>query len=460
MSAAKLSHGITPLTGSNGASLSQEETRLTSLGRRDQASIWHPFTRMGQWCDPDFLPLVIERGEGCYLWDTAGKKYIDGNSTIWTCVHGHGHPGLISAMHEQLNKIAHVSFLGFTHPSAIKLAEKLLEISGTDGGRVFYSDNGSTAIEAALRIALEIRIFEGQPQRNLFLNFSDSYHGDTLGAVSAGSLDHFHENICHLGYQKKTLKNAEELLQLDAETASKVTAVIIEPLVRGAGGMKFWPAGMLREVRTWCQERDIFLIVDEVMTGFGRTGEMFAFQNENIQPDFIALGKGLTGGLSPLAATITANGIMERYRGELAEDRPLLYGHTYTGHPLGCAAALANIELFSEENTLSRVRESALILADTLKQAETCRGVASTRSLGMISAIEVNLAPHGGAQPAGYFATDGKRVCQRAQEMGLLTRAIGNAVVLMLPLCADAELIRTSVRIIAEAAASLAVGDD
>ncbi|RYD34284.1 MAG: aminotransferase class III-fold pyridoxal phosphate-dependent enzyme, partial [Verrucomicrobiaceae bacterium] len=317
----------------------REETRQWI--EKDQAHCWHPFTRQAEWCARGHEPLVIVRGEGSWLWDSEGRKYLDGNSSIWTNIHGHAHPAINAAIQEQLGKIAHSSFLGFTHPLAAELASRLCAFFPEDTlERVFYSDDGSTAVECALKMAVQYRLQTGAPERNRFVAFSNGYHGDTLGAASLGGVGRFFERFKGAGYPVQHVSTLEELRALGPEG---ITGVVIEPLIQGVNEMRPWPSGMLTELRRWCDETGTHLILDEVMTGFGRTGKMFACQHEDVIPDFLCLAKGLTGGYLPMAATLTTGKIYDAFLG--TPEKAFYYGHSYTANPLGCAAALASLEL-------------------------------------------------------------------------------------------------------------------
>ena len=406
----------------------------------DQTHLWHPFTPMAEWCAPDYQPLVLERGEGVWLYDTEGRRYFDGNSSIWTNLHGHRHPVLTAAIREQLDRVAHVSFLGATHEPAIRLAAELVRLfpSGTLT-RVFFSDDGSTAVECALRQAWQYWEWMGQPQRRTVAAFAHAYHGDTLGAASLGGIPAFSGTAARLGLPVLRLHDVDELEALSAADTEELSAIIIEPLIQGAAGLRLWPTGMLRTLRDWCDRHGVLLIFDEVMTGFGRTGKMFAGEHEAVTPDFLCLAKGLTGGYSPLAATLTTARIFEAFLGAPEERRTFFYGHSYSGHPLGCAAALASLSIFRDEDVLGRLGPKMAALSqglDCLRQ-KYARHVFGVRQCGFVAGLEVGCE---------IMASDtsrrwGAAVCTAARSFGLLTRPIGNTVVLMPPLCtSDAEL--------------------
>ena len=409
----------------------QEDTRRWTEG--DHTHCWHPFTRQAEWCARGNEPLVLVRGEGAWLWDSEGRRYLDGNSSIWTNIHGHAHSAINFAISEQLGKVAHTSFLGFTHPLAATLAGRLCGFF-PDGSldRVFFSDDGSTAIECALKMAVQYRQQTGEPSRNGFIAFANGYHGDTLGAASLGGVGRFFERFKGLGFPVQHVGGLAELCELPT---NDIAGVVIEPLIQGVNEMRPWPAGMLAELRQWCDDTGVHLILDEVMTGFGRTGTMFACQQEDVIPDFLCLAKGLTGGYLPLAATLTTGKIYNAFLG--GADRAFYYGHSYTANPLGCAAALANLDLFESEKTLTHLPEKIARLAcglATLKSRHSL--IHEVRQCGFIAGIELRRPDGEKFPPSERF---GEAVCIAARDHGLLTRAILDTVVLMLPLCASLQ---------------------
>ena len=394
----------------------------------DQAHCWHPFTRQAEWCARGHEPLVIACGRGVWLWDSEGRRYLDGNSSIWTNIHGHAHPSINAAIHEQLQKVAHSSFLGFTHPLAGELAQRLCQFFPAHTlERVFFSDDGSTAIECALKMAVQYRQQTQEPERNRFIAFANGYHGDTLGAASLGGVGRFFERFRGAGFPVQHVASLDELRALPTE---KIAAVVIEPLIQGVNEMRVWPPGMLAELRTWCDTRGVHLILDEVMTGFGRTGTMFACQQENVIPDFLCLAKGLTGGYMPLAATLTHGKIYDAFLG--GADRAFYYGHSYTANPLACAAALANLKLFTSEATLAHLPEKIRHFHTSLATLKSQHPwIYEIRHCGLIAGIELR-RPDGGKFPiAERF---GEAICLAARAHGLLTRPILDTVVLMPPL--------------------------
>lgn len=395
----------------------------------DKAHCWHPFTPQQAWTEGE--PLVLVRGEGAWLWDSEGRRYLDGNSSIWTNIHGHRHPRIDAAIAGQLGEIAHSSYLGFANPRAGELAERLCAFfpPGTLE-RVFFSDDGSTAIECAMKMAIQYRQQTGEPERAGFIAFDQAYHGDTLGAASLGGVARFHDRFRKHGLPVRFVAGLEDLRALPDEVVAATAAVVIEPLIQGVNEMRPWPAGMLRELRAWCDARGVHLILDEVMTGFGRTGTMFACQREDVVPDFLCLAKGLTGGYLPLAATLTTGAVYDAFLGD--PEKAFYYGHSYTANPLGCAAALASLEIFEHEGTLDALQPKIALLAELLAGLQAADPkIREVRQCGFVAGIE--------------FDRDAAAICLAARDHGLLTRPIRNTVVLMLPLCATEAELRAAV---------------
>ncbi len=404
-----------------------------STAALDKAHCWHPFTQHLTWNAPEHEPLALVAGEGAVLRDSAGREYIDGNSSIWTNLHGHRHPKIDAAIRAQLDRVAHTSFLGFTHPPGAQLASELVALWPRETlTRVFFSDNGSTAIEVALKMALQFWQLTGQPGRRTFIAFRDAYHGDTLGAASLGGIRLFQGTFEH-GLAVKTVSTTAELAEVDSRT---VAGVIIEPLMQGAAGMRLWQRGMLAELRHWCDTHGTFLLLDEVMTGFGRTGTMFACEQESVVPDFVALAKGLTGGYLPLAATLTTERVFEVFLG--GAERTLYYGHSYTANQLGCAAALANLAIFREERVLEMLAGKIARLRELLAEFGTQRHVGEIRQCGFMAGIDLRRE---GGEPFAAQELIGAKVCLAARRHGLLTRPIRDTIVFMPPYCiTDAQL--------------------
>lgn len=409
------------------------DMRTSELQAADQQHLWHPFTQMRDWCAPGSDPLVLSGGRGSVLIDSDGREYLDGNSSIWTNIHGHSHPKIIAAIRAQAGKLAHSSFLGTTNEPAIRLAEKLVALFPRETlTRVFYSDDGSTAIEVALKMAVQFHQLTGHPERCRFAAFDHAYHGDTAGAASLGGIAAFQGRFAPLSFPVTHVADVASLDGLDAATKASLAGVVIEPMIQGAGGMRTWPPGLLRDLRAWCDREGVFLLLDEVMTGFGRTGKMFACEHEGVVPDFIALAKGLSGGTMPLAATLTTEKVFRAFLGDYAEMKTLFYGHSYCGNPLGCAAALANLEVFEEERTLEQLQPKIARLAELLPGLATEPNVSGIRQCGFIAGIDIARSD---GTPFPWQEQTGAKICMAARRHGLLTRPIRDTLVLMPPLC-------------------------
>jgi adenosylmethionine---8-amino-7-oxononanoate aminotransferase len=423
-----------------------EIVNTDSLVALDKAFVWHPFTQMRSWTAEGHEPLLLVSGKGAWLQDGCGRRYLDGNSSIWTNIHGHRHPAIDAALKSQLDRVAHTSFLGFTNPLAAELAARLVALlPGSPLKKVFYSDDGSTGIEVAIKMAIQFFLQNGQSERIQFVSFENAYHGDTLGASSLGGIGMFHDRFRSHQFPVIRLKGIEDL---DTVDGANVAAVVIEPLIQGSSGMRLWPQGMLRELRKWCDEHGAFLIFDEVMTGFGRTGKMFACMYEGVFPDFLVMAKGLTGGYLPLGATLTTQPVFEGFLGTYSELRTFFYGHSYTGNALGCAAALANLQIFEEEQTLEALEPKIVHLRARLNALRASQFVREIRQCGFIAGIEL-----GGAnrEALDWRAETGAKVCVAARKYGLLTRPIRDVIVLMLPLCVSTEEIDLAVEAIGKA---------
>lgn len=395
----------------------------TELIEADKRFVWHPFMDMREWCAPEHEPIVLVEGHGALLRDSAGREYIDGNSSIWTNIHGHNHPHINAAIRRQLDRVAHTSFLGFTNPAAIELAQAIVALfPNTSLNKVFFSDDGSTGVEVALRVADQYWRLQ-RSSRCEFIAFRSAYHGDTAGAASLGAASLFQTASTHWKFPAIQVADVAALEALKREEIAKIAAVVIEPLIQGAAGMRVWPAGTLRAVRDWCDRTETLLIVDEVTTGFGRTGRMFACEHEGVVPDMVVLGKGLTGGYLPLVITVISEQLFSSFDGSVTEGKALAYGHSYTGNALGCAAAKASLEIFEKERVLEALQPKIARLTSSLDAISELPGVGETRQCGFIAGIEM-------VEPGTAAA-----VCKEARDHGLLTRPIWNVVVLMPPLC-------------------------
>ncbi len=438
-----------------------------SLAALDQRYIWHPFTQMRDWLKQN--PTVIVSGNGPYLKDAEGKRYLDANSSIWTNLHGHRHPQITQTISKQLKKIAHSSALGLANEPASLLAKKLIQLAPKSLKKVFYSDDGSTALEVALKMA-----FQFWKHRNInrhkFLTLENAYHGDTIGAMSLGGIDAFHgayqpllfrtekvmapycyrcpynrakpERADARAYRKcnwECISLVEQKLisPMKKSTQTPFAAAVIEPLIQGAAGMIAHPVSYLKKFTTLCRQHDVPLIVDEVMTGFGRTGTLFACQQEKVLPDFLCLAKGLTGGYLPLAATLTSQRIFDGFLGDYAQKKTFFHGHSYTANQLGSAAALANLEIFEREKTLRKTAALSNEFGKMLERFWKLPLVGDVRHVGLIAGIElVKDWQTRVAYP--WKARLGVRVCNEAKKLGVLTRPIGNVLVIVPPYCTTA----------------------
>jgi adenosylmethionine---8-amino-7-oxononanoate aminotransferase len=411
----------------------------------DRDHLWHPFTQQKGWVEEE--PLMIERAEGAQLIDSEGRRYIDGVSSLWCNVHGHRHAGIDAAVAAQLERVAHSTMLGLSHPGAAELAGRLVELAPPGLSRVFYSESGSTATEIALKMAFQYQRQRGgqHARRTAFAHLRDAYHGDTIGSVSVGGIDLFYDAYRPLLFKAHAAEpgDAEDLERVLATHEEELAALIVEPLVQGAAGMLVHPPGYLRAARELCDRYGVLLICDEVATGFGRTGTMFACEQEDVSPDLLCLAKGLTGGYLPLAATLASERIYEGFLGEHEEYRTFFHGHTYTGNPLACAAALASIEAFERERTLERLAPKIELLGELLGRVEAMPAVSEVRRRGTMTGID--LGEHDPALRLGH------RVTLQARERGAIVRPLGDVVILMPPLSISEAELRRLVEITAAA---------
>jgi adenosylmethionine-8-amino-7-oxononanoate aminotransferase len=406
---------------------------MSQTGELDQRHLWHPFTQQRGWTSEE--PLVIAAAEGTDLIDERGERFIDGTSSLWCNLHGHRHPRIDGAVRDQLDRVAHSTMLGLTHEPGVELARRLVSLAPPGLERVFYSDSGSTAVEIALKMAYQYWHQRGgqHVRRTSFVNLTEAYHGDTIGAVSVGGIDLFHgvyEPLLFGGHQVDP-GDVEALAAILDFHGEEVAAVIVEPLVQGAAGIRIQPPGFLRAVRELCDYHDVLLICDEVATGFGRTGTMFACEQERVAPDLLCLGKGLTNGYMPLAATLTTERIYEGFLGRHEDYRTFFHGHTFTGNPLACAAAIASLEVFEEESTLLRLQPKIRLLHDILAPLAAMDEVAEVRGRGFM--VGIDLGEHDPALRLGH------RVTLAARERGAIVRPLGDTVVLMPPLAISKE---------------------
>lgn len=426
-----------------------------ALIRLDHRHVWHPFTQMREWVED--APVIIAEGSGVYLTDTRGRRYIDGISSMWCNIHGHRKRELDEAAKAQLDKICHSTLLGFASQPSIELAARLSAILPDGLSRVFYSDNGSTAVEVALKMAFQYWRHKGEKSRTRFVSLNNAYHGDTLGAVAVGGIEIFHEAFgpllmkgfkapshycyrCELGkeYDSCDLACAKRLETILARHEDEVAGVILEPLIQGAGGMITAPPGYLKRIADACRKYDTLLILDEVATGFGRTGRMFACEMEDVTPDIICLSKGITGGYLPLAATVATDRIYKEFLGSFSELKTFFHGHTYTGNPLACAVALASLDLFESERIIEGLAGKIEYFRMRLDAIAANRHVGEARSVGLMAGVEL-VAEKATRIPFPYDAKMGWAVCRRALELGLVLRPLGNVIVLMPPLSITME---------------------
>jgi adenosylmethionine---8-amino-7-oxononanoate aminotransferase len=420
----------------------------------DRDHVWHPFTQQQAWCEEE--PLLIERGEGSHLIAADGHRYVDGVSSLWCNVHGHRHAGIDAALSEQLEKVAHSTMLGLSHPGAAELARRLVDLAPAGLSRVFYSESGSTATEIALKMAFQYQQQRGgqHTRRTSFVHLRGSYHGDTIGSVSVGGIDLFHSAYRPLLFPTFAAEpgDAADLERILAAHEEEIAAVIVEPLVQGAAGMLTHPAGYLRAVRELCDSFGVLLICDEVATGFGRTGTMFACEQEGVSPDLLCLAKGLTGGYLPLAATLATERIYEGFLGAYEEWRTFFHGHTYTGNPLACAAALASLDAFEQERTIEHLQPKIRLLQELLAGVGAMPEVAEVRNRGFM--VGIDLGDHDPTLRLGH------RVTLEARKRGAVIRPLGDVVVLMPPLSISEADLQSLVEITADSirAASASVG--
>lgn len=424
-------------------------------------------------------PLIIARGKGPYLVDTNGKKYLDGTSSIWVNVHGHRHPVLDRAVKIQLDQIAHSTLLGLSNPAAIRLARELIRIAPEGLTRVFYSDNGSTAVEVALKMAVQYWQ-QAHPQagpKNSFLHLKFAYHGDTVGAVSVGNIELFHSRFkpllfptlqadppyCYrcpltLTYPSCQLACIDPVERILRERHRELAGFIIEPLIQAAAGMITQPGGYLQRIRELCTKYDVLLIADEVATGFGRTGTMFACQQEGVTPDLMAISKGLTAGYMPLAATLTTENVYRAFWGKYEDFKTFFHGHSYTGNPLGCAVALANLDIFRKEKTLARLQPKIKMLSRLLRPLRELPHVGDIRQQGFMAGIEL-VQDRAVRFPYPLESRIGHRIAQEARKRGLLLRPLGHIMVLMPPLSTDIKTLTRMVDILSRSITAVTMKD-
>lgn len=422
---------------------------VEELRRWDREIVWHAFTQMAE-----YEPLLIERAQGCVLVDIDGREYLDGVSSLWCNVHGHAHPRLNEAIRQQLDRVAHVTSLGMSNPTTVRLAKRLVDMAPDGLRHVFFSSDGASAVEVALKMAFQYwrQCGDANPRKTKYVAFVDAYHGDTLGAVSVGGVDRFNEIFrpllfdairlpmpdCYRLPPGVTRETAREyyLDQLEAclrDRHDEIAAVIIEPLVQGAAGMVVHPDGLLTGIRRLTRQYGVLLIADEVAVGFGRTGRMFACQHEHVTPDLMCLGKGLTGGYLPMSATLATDEIWQAFLGQYADARTFFHGHTYGGSPVSAAVALASLDVFDEERTLDKMPAKIERLAEHLARIARLDHVGDVRQRGLMAGVEL-VQNRATAQPYPWVEKRGISVCNEAMRHGVWLRPLGNVVVIMPPL--------------------------
>ncbi len=449
-----------------------DHRRKIALIKDDKKYIWHPFTQMADWVrDEPAPPLMIASGRGVYLYDVDGKRYLDGVSSLWTTLHGHRVPEIDAALRRQITTIAHSTFLGLTHEPAIRLARELVRIAPEGLSRVFYSDNGSTAVEAALKMACQYWLQkEGATKRTTFLALRNAYHGDTIGSVSVGGMDLFHAKFrpllfkpyfapspyCYrcahkgsgqqsaISSQQTAFKKHQRRMKCKGQCLSavenilerhsgKIAAAIIEPMIQAAAGFLAMPPGYMKGFEQLMRRYGVLLICDEVATGFGRTGKMFAVEHERIKPDLMCLSKAITGGYLPLAATLTTEEVYRAFLGRYGDFKTFFHGHTYTANPLGCAAALANLEIFRKKKVLSSAARKLERLDRELAALAGLPMVGEIRRAGFMTGIELVKDRLTGEEFDPSLKI-GARVCAACRPRGLLIRPLGDVVTLLPPI--------------------------
>lgn len=423
--------------------------RNKELIEKDLKYIWHPDTQMKDFENED--PIIIERGKGIYVWDIEGNKYIDAVASWWVNTLGHSHPRLNKALSNQAEKIEHILLAGFSHVPAIELAEELVKMSADNLTKVFYSDNGSTAVEVAIKMAFQYWMQVGRAEKKKFVALENSYHGDTLGAVSVGGVDIFYKIFkpllfdifqakspycykCPLGLEKETckadcIKYVEEIFE---KNHSEIAAMLIEPLVQGAAGMRIYPALYLKKLRELCDKYDILLIDDEVAMGFGRTGKMFAYEHADIKPDIVCLAKGITAGYMPLAVTLATDKIFNAFYDDYNSHKTFFHGHSFTGNPLATAVAVENLKILKEEKVIENLQPKIAVFEKELQKLKELKHVGDVRSIGMIGAVEI-VEDKVSKKLFDLELRIGKKVYKEALKLGAILRPIGNVIYFIPP---------------------------
>jgi adenosylmethionine-8-amino-7-oxononanoate aminotransferase len=432
----------------------QEPLSSNDLKNLDRRIVWHAFTQMAE-----YEPFIVDRAEGCTVVDIDGNRYLDGVSNLWCNIHGHRHPKIDAAIRQQLDRVAHVTNLGASNPTTIRLAQRLVDLTPPGLNHVFFSDNGATSVEVAIKMAFQYwrQRRNPCPKKTCYLALDQGYHGDTIGCVSVGGIEQFHAIFepllfetmrlpCPNPYRPPEGVSPDRVLQHHLATLEnvlrehhdRIAAMVLEPLVQAAAGMIMHPAGYLRGVRELTARYDVLLIVDEVAVGFGRTGKMFACEHEGVAPDLMCLGKGLTGGYLPMAATLATTEIYEAFLGDYAELKTFFHGHTYGGNPLGAAAALATLDVFDEERTLERLEPKMARLGEHLGRIAQLPHVGNARQCGFLAGIEL-VRDRATKEPYPWTERRGMRACDHAKTEGVWIRPLGNDVVIVPPLAVSID---------------------
>jgi adenosylmethionine-8-amino-7-oxononanoate aminotransferase len=443
------------------------------LLQKDRKYLWHPYTQMKDYEKDN--PILIRKAKGCRLYDYDGKVYYDTISSWWCNVHGHNHPYVVSAIKKQLKDLDHVLFAGFTHKNAVLLGEQLVRCSPGNLTRVFYSDNGSTSCEVALKMSFQFWKNSGFPNKEKFIGIENGYHGDTIGAMSVGSVSAFQETFaslcfpafkipspycyrCPFGKKREScsIECADPLEDLLKKDSENISGIILEPLMQGAGGFIIYPVDYLKRVAGLAAKYNIHLIADEVATGFGRTGRMFAVEHAGVEPDFMCLSKGITNGTLPLAATLTTEKVYDAFYTDYVENKTFYHGHTYTANPLSTAAGVASLELFEKEKTLKKTSETIPVFHEAIEKIRDIAIVGDVRKIGMVAAFEL-VKNRRTKEPFKFEERIGLRIYKMGLNEGLLLRPLGSVIYLLLPLCITgdelAEIVDRTYRLLAACSA-------
>lgn len=429
------------------------------LVKKDLKYVWHPFTQMKDYETDE--PIIIDKGKGVYVWDLKGNKYIDGISSWWVNTLGHSNPRLNKALMLQAEKIEHVLLAGFTHEPAINLAEKLINLMPESLTKVFYSDNGSSSVEVALKMAYQYMVQTGKPDKSKFIALKNSYHGDTIGAVSVGGVDLYHKIYkpmlfdifqakspycyrCPCGKNRENcnvdcLNSVEKILE---QHSDEIAGIIVEPLVQAAGGMIVYPSEYLTGLRVLCDKYNVLLIDDEVAMGFGRTGKMFAFEHAGITPDFVCLSKGITAGYMPLAVTITTEEIYQAFYDDYEKLKTFYHGHSYTGNPLAASIAVENLKIFEEEKIIESIQPKVSRLKKELEKFRALDCVGDIRHVGMIGVVEI-VKDKNTKETHPFEERIGIKIYKEALKRGAIIRPLGNIIYFMPPYVITEEEIKT-----------------